>query len=112
MVRDFCSELKEENFKKITYTIYNQMDDENYIAYLEKRFNDIFSIEDFKYYDFELSDKEKFLLKMHNRDFLLNVKSLKRVITKDGIKVYVDFENGIVRVVKLNLINLNGDNSL
>ena len=88
------------------------MDDENYIAYLEKRFNDIFSIEDFKYYDFELSDKEKFLLKMHNRDFLLNVKSLKRVITKDGIKVYVDFENGIVRVVKLNLINLNGDNSL
>lgn len=112
MVRDFCSELKEENFKKITYTIYNQMDDENYIAYLEKRFNDIFSIEDFKYYDFELSDKEKFLLKMHNRDFLLNVKSLKRVISKDGIKVYVDFENGIVRVVKLNLINLNGDNSL
>lgn len=112
MVRDFCSELREENFKKITYTIYNQMDDENYIAYLEKRFNDIFSIEDFKYYDFELSDKEKFLLKMHNRDFLLNVKSLKRVITKDGIKVYVDFENGIVRVVKLNLINLNGDNSL
>lgn len=112
MVRDFCSELKEENFKKITYTIYNQMDDENYIAYLEKRFNDIFSIEDFKYYDFELSDKEKFLLKMHNRDFLLNVKSLKRIISKDGIKVYVDFENGIVRVVKLNLINLNGDNSL
>ena len=112
MVRDFCSELKEENFKKITYTIYNQMDDENYIAYLEKRFNDIFSIEDFKYYDFELSDKEKFLLKMHNRDFLLNVKSLKRVISKDGIKVYVDFENGIVRVVKLNLIKLNGDNSL
>lgn len=112
MVRDFCSELKEENFKKITYTIYNQMDDENYIAYLEKRFNDIFSIEDFKYYDFELSDKEKFLLKMHNRDFLLNIKSLKRVISKDGIKVYVDFENGIVRIVKLNLINLNGDNSL
>lgn len=112
MVRDFCSELKEENFKKITYTIYNQMDDENYIAYLEKRFNDIFSIEDFKYYDFELSDKEKFLLKMHNRDFLLNVKSLKRIISKDGIKVYVDFENGIVRVVKLNLIKLNGDNSL
>ena len=112
MVRDFCSELKEENFKKITYTIYNQMDDENYIAYLEKRFNDIFSIEDFKYYDFELNDKEKFLLKMHNRDFLLNVKSLKRIISKDGIKVYVDFENGIVRVVKLNLIKLNGDNSL
>lgn len=112
MVRDFYSELKEEDFKKITYTIYNQMDDENYIAYLEKKFKDIFSVEDFKYYDFELSDKEKFLLKIHNRDFLLNIKNLKKLISKDGLKVYIDFECGIVRVVKLNNVDFNGDNCL
>jgi hypothetical protein len=109
MLRNFYDELNEDNFKKITYTIYNKMDDENYITYLEKKFNEVFSVEDFKYYDFDLTDKEKFLLKMHNKDYLNNVKILKKEISTDGIKVYVDFEEGIVRVVKLNKINLNGD---
>ena len=109
MLRNFYDELNEENFKNITYTIYNKMDDENYIAYLEKRFNEIFSIDDFKYYDFKLTEKEKFLLKMHNKDYINNIKCLKKKISTDGIKVDVYFNEGIVRVVKLNKINLNGD---
>lgn len=110
--RDFSNELKEENFKKITYTIYNKMDDENYIAYLEKKFNEVFSIEDFKYYDFELDEKEKFLLKMYNKDFLSNIKNLRKNIVKDGIKVYIYHEQGVIRVVKLNKVDLNGNYSV
>lgn len=105
MIRGFCSELKEENFKQITYTIFNKMDDEQYIKFLENKFNDLFSIEDFKYYDFDLTDKERFLIKMHNKEFLKNVKNLKECLNnKVGIKVYVDYNSGNLRVVKLNCV--------
>lgn len=90
-MRDFYSELKEENFVKITYGIFNKMDDEDYIAFLEKKFGEPFSVEDFKYYDFPLTDKEKFLIKMHNKDFLMNVKILRNNLKIEGIKVYVDY---------------------
>ena len=43
-MRDFYKELKENCFKKITYTIYNKMDDENYITYLEKKFGEPFPL--------------------------------------------------------------------
>lgn len=91
MNRDFYSELNEDNFKKITYTIYNKMDDENYISYLEKKFGEPFSVEDFKYYDFSLTDKERFLIKMHNKEYLHNIKKLKNKLIIEGVKVYVDF---------------------
>ena len=90
-MRDFYKELKENCFKKITYTIYNKMDDENYIAYLEKKFGEHFSVEDFEYYDFPLTDKEKFLIKMYNKDFLLNFKNLKKHLKIEGVKVYIDY---------------------
>ena len=90
-MRDFYKELKENCFKKITYTIYNKMDDENYIAYLEKKFGEPFSVEDFEYYEFPLTDKEKFLIKMYNKDFLLNFKNLKKHLKIEGVKVYIDY---------------------
>lgn len=107
MVRNFYEELKEENFIKITYGIFNKMDDEQYISFLEKKFKEPFSVEDFKYYDFVLSDKEKFLIKMHNKEFLKNVKTLRESLKdKIGIKVYIDYNVGNIRVVKLNSVLL------
>ena len=94
-MRDFYEELKEENFKKITYGIFNKMDDENYIAFLEKKFGEPFSVEDFKYYDFPLTEKEKFLIKMNNKDFLMNIKRLRNHLKKEGVKVYTDFNERI-----------------
>lgn len=91
MKRDFYSELNEEKFKKVTYTIYNKMDDENYITLLEKTFGEPFSVEDFKYYDFELTEKERFLIKMHNKEYLNNIKDLKNKLKIMGVKVYTDF---------------------
>lgn len=92
MSRDFYNELKEENFKKVTYTIYNKMDDENYISFLEKTFGEPFSVEDFKYYDFDLTDKERFLITMYNKEYLTNIKNLKNQLKIVGVKVYVDFK--------------------
>lgn len=105
MVRNFYEELKEENFIKITYGIFNKMDDEQYISFLEKKFKEPFSVEDFKYYDFNLTDKERFLIKMHNKEYLTNVKKLRECLSeKIGVKVYVDYNIGNVRVVKLNSV--------
>ena len=105
--RNFYDELKEEIFKPITYGIFNKMDDDGYINYLEKLHKEPFSIGDFKYYDFELTDKEKFLIKMHNREFLKNVKLLKQKLSEyKDIILYIDYEIGLIRVVKLNKLML------
>ena len=78
------------------------MDDDGYINFLEKKYNEPFSIEDFEYYDFILGDKEKFLLKMHNKEYLKNIKNLKEKISNDNDnKLYVDYNNSLVRIVKL-----------
>lgn len=103
MVRDFLNDIKEDKFKKVTYTIYNKMDDEQFIIFLENTFNESFSIEDFKYYDFDLTEKEKFLIRMHNKEYLQNIKNLKESLNeKIGAKIYVDYDSGKLRIVKLN----------
>lgn len=105
MLKDFYAELDEKKFKPITFTIYNKMDDESFVTCLENFYGEKLSIDDFKYYDFELTDKEKFLVKMHNSDFLDNIKLLKEKIKKcHGAKIYVDYEQGLIRIVKLNSI--------
>ena len=105
--RDFFEELKEEVFKPITYGIFNKMDDDGYINYLENLHKEPFSIGDFKYHDFNLNDKEKFLIKMHNREYLKNIKSLNQKLSEyKDIILYIDYEIGLVRVVKLNKLKL------
>lgn len=107
IVRDFYSEIKEDNFKKITYTIFNKMDDEFYVKFLEQKFDELFSIEDFKYYEFNLSEKESFLIRMHNKEYLKNVKKLKDTFSKViGVKIYVNYKEGKILIVKLNKIKI------
>ena len=105
MVRNFYEELKEENFIKITYGIFNKMDDEQYISFLEKKFKEPFSVEDFKYYDFVLSDKEKFLIKMHNKEFLKNVKTLNELILIKE-EEFFDFQNLIRECIGKKAVEL------
>ena len=105
--RDFIEELLNANFKKITYTIYNQLDDEGYIETLEKIMKEPLSIEDFEYYDYTLDEKEIFLLKMRNKKFSDKLKTIRnRFIGKNGVKLLVDYDNGLVRVVKLKSVML------
>lgn len=105
--RDFVDELNNAVFKKSTYTIYNMLDDEKYIELLEKIFKEPLSIEDFEYYDFILDEKEKFLLKMRNKKITDKIKILKnRFLGKSGIKVIVDYDNGLIRIVKLKRIDV------
>lgn len=100
--RNFYEELKEAVFKPVTYTIYNKIDDECYVSFLNKKNNTIYSIDDFVYFDFNLEKKEQFLIKMYNKEYLKNVISLKNALKNiNEIKIYVDHDNGILRVIKL-----------
>lgn len=114
-MRNFCEELKENSFKRLTYTLYNKLDEENYISYLEKVLKEPLSIEDFEYYEFPFDDKERFSFKMRNKMMSNELKKLKTLCSsKFGIKLCVDYENGKIIVVKLKRVFLekNGDNSL
>ncbi len=103
--RDFIEELLNANFKRCTYTIYNKLDDEGYIETLEKIIKEPLSIEDFEYHDFILDEKEAFLLKMRNKNFTDKLKTIKnRFICKHGVKLIVEHDNGLVRVVKLKSV--------
>ena len=105
--RDFVEEVVNAQFKKSTYTIYNQLDDEKYIESLEKTFKEPLSIEDFEYFDIPLDEKETFLLKMRNNKINDKIKTLKnRLFGKQGVKLIVDYDNGLIRIVKLKRISI------
>lgn len=105
--RDFIDELLNCTFKRLTYTIYNQLDDEQYIESLEKKLKEPLSIEDFEYYDFVLDEKESFLLKMRNKKMTDKLKTIKnRFFGKVGVKLIIGFDEGLIRVVKLKNVEI------
>lgn len=104
-MRNFFDELKGKSFKKITYTIFNRIDDDKIVTLIEKKLNTVLSIEDFEYYDFELSDKEKFLIKMRNKEIGNSINELKSKLNEyDGAKLLIDYNEGILRIVKVKSI--------
>lgn len=108
MIRNLFKELNDENFIPITYRIFNFIDEDYFIRDVEKLNNERYSIDDFSYYEFELTNKEKFLVKMHNKDFLGNVLRLKRNLkNQPNVKVYVLHDVGVIMVVKLKSVNIN-----
>ena len=57
IVRDFYSELKNITWKPITYTQYNNIDEDGFIIFLFNMKKERFSIDEFECCSFELSDK-------------------------------------------------------
>ena len=107
-MRDFITEIKDENFQKLTYGLYNMIEDEEFVYYLEHKYETRFDISDFEVMYFELTDKEKFLLKMRNKEFKTNIIILKQKLKKDETyRVYVDNDNGKVFVIRLKRELLN-----
>lgn len=100
MTRDFYSEIEEANFKPITYRLYNKIDDDNIPYTLGKKNNTVYGIDDFVYYTFDLSKKEKFLLTMHNKEFLKNIKELNEKILNENYILDIDFNNGEINIIK------------
>ena len=101
MGRDFYEELKTVEFKPITYRLYNKIDDDMIPSYFSKKNKDIYGIDDFVYFPIPLDKKEKFLLSVHNKDFMSNIKGLKSQLDGKDCVVDIDHKNSEINVIKL-----------
>lgn len=107
-MRDFYKELTECNFKPSTYEIYNKLYDEFFIEKLLVKYNEVFSIDDIEYYDFPLNEKEKGLMTFYNKEFNTCIESLyDKLQGLSEVKVYLNREIGLFRVVKLKSFDIN-----
>lgn len=101
-MRDFYKEINDEQFKPITFGIYNKIDDDRFPLYLKNQYKNVYSIEDFEYQKFILDDKEKKMLQNNVPIMQLNVTILKQKLSKnDFMRCYVDKEKNEIFVVRL-----------
>jgi len=101
MNRDLYEELKNIEFKPITFGLYNRIDDDMIPSYLGKKNHEIYGIDDFVYYSIPLDKKEKFLLSIHNKDIINSIKTLKSKIEGKDCLVDVDYKESRINVIKL-----------
>ena len=107
-MRDFYNEIKDENFKNLTYGLFNMIEDDGFVYYANHLVKEKLSIDDFEVMYFELTDKEKFLLRMRNKDFKQNFVILKQKLSKcDTIRMYIEFDNGKSYVIRVKKELLN-----
>jgi hypothetical protein len=99
---DFFNDIPTLSFKPMNYTLYNIMEDDYFVDKLNKLDNTKYSIDDFEYASFPLSDKEKYLIKMWNGEYMENIKELKEKIKDDPYcSVYINHEGGFLMFVRL-----------
>lgn len=102
IMRDFYKEVRDEDFKSLTFGIYNRIDDDSFPLYLRNQYKEVYSIDDFEYLKFNLSEKEKKSLKNNDSIMQLNLTIFKQKLSKDDtIRFYVDKEKGEIYVVRL-----------
>lgn len=105
--RDFYEELKHVDFRQVTYTIFNKLDEDQYVRVLEKQIGKLLAIDDFEYYDFELSKLEKILIVSKVKCMMEDIDKLrKEIVDRVGMKLYLDTANGGIRVIKLTSVKL------
>ena len=95
-------ELSEKaEYKPITFGLFNRIDDDMIPHLWGKQNNTVYGIDDFIYAELELTSKESFLLKMHNKDFLRRVSNLKKKFEGEMVIVDVDFNEGKINIIRL-----------
>jgi hypothetical protein len=106
--KNFFNEITELTFKPLRYSLYNQLEDEYFIEKLNKLDNTSYSIEDFCYAVFPLSEKERYLIRMWNKEYMENITDLKEILKGEPrCLIYVNHDGGLVMLIKLKKICLN-----
>lgn len=105
MNETFYEKLKDLSFDPISFTLFNQIDEDDYIRQLEIYDKIKYSINDFECHYLSLTNKEKFLIKMHNKNFLKNIKTLIYYFRLEPrVKIIIDYYTGEVVIIKLKNI--------
>lgn len=101
MNRDFIEEINNKDFKDITFSLYNKIDDDYYPKLLGKKNNTTYDVDDFEYCVLDLDKKEQFLLKMHNKEIVSSIKKMKNELEKKDYKIIIDYIIPNVSIVRL-----------
>lgn len=100
--RSLYDEIKDKEFQSISFKLYNKIDDELIPQIWSKNNNEVYGIDDFENLPLDLSEKDKFLLSMHNKEFLKLIGKLRGKIEKENqCIVYTDFKEQEINIIKL-----------
>ena len=100
MDRDLYEELRNAEFKPITFRLFNKIDDDMIPSYLNKKNNDVYGIDDFEYYKIPLSQKEQFLLSLHNKEMMNSIKKLKLEIENKDCFLDINYKDKEINAIK------------
>lgn len=99
-IKDY--DINKLNYNQITYTLFNMIEDDYFVQTCEKKYNEKYSVDDFIFAYLPLTDKEKFMIKMHNHTILNNISYLKKKYEDFSyIRIYIDYTIGEVLIIKL-----------
>ena len=111
--RDFFNDIEELTFKPLTYTLFNIIDEDYFVDRLNKLDDTIYSIDDFTYAMYPLTDKERLLIRMWNNDYTQSIKDLQQKLSSQPrVKVYVNRQDGLLSLIKLKNVQLNNETLL
>ena len=100
--------IKNLEYKRMPFTLYNMIEDDSFIMECERDDKEKYGIDDFEWSYVKLTEKEKFLVRMHNSEILDNVDKLIDEISKveKRFKIYTRFDTGNLILIKLKKAEL------
>ena len=100
-MRNLYEVLCASDFKRVTYGMYNKLDDERFFDFIETKYGIDNDIDNYHYTDIKLTDEEQQLDRALVKSMIDNFTSkLDRLEQSDAIKCYVNTEIGLIRVIK------------
>ena len=107
-------QLKHADYKRVTFGIFNFIDSEGFVDEVSSCDKTKYDIEDFCYYKFNLSDKEKNGIKYSKKEIIHFFKEFKSYIENSvqknnipKIRIYIIKESGSLIAVKLVEFNVD-----
>lgn len=104
--RNFYNELKDAVYKPLPYSLYNKLDDSGFIIQLKGEFNEVFSIDDFECYKFNLNEDEKFFLENKGKKMMASIAELIDKF-KDVSKIKICVDGKSIIFIKTKDIDIN-----
>ena len=108
-MEQLIEQIKENKFTPLTFTLFNDLETHGDIAEMEGMFKRKFSVDDFEYLIFDLTEREKNSILYRNVKGMDKFNMLKRFIERDiqedrnksMSKINIDKNNGRVMLIKL-----------
>lgn len=100
-MRNLYDVLCASEFSRVTYGMYNKLDDERFMDFVENKYNVIGDIENYHYVDLKLTEDEQKLAEMKNKALMDSLRDLiEKLSVFDFVKCYINIDIGLIRVIK------------